>query len=106
MAALRERLKAVIGGAGSKGAGGSAISSDELGGPRSAKFGHVSPDRAPLRQGSRSRQLHDNPCAAQRAWLAGPPPETETDRAIREQGERLREAFPAVDFDDPNRHAR
>jgi hypothetical protein len=39
-------------------------------------------------------------------WLAGPPQETEIDRAIREQGERLRAAFPRVDFDDPDRHAR
>jgi hypothetical protein len=35
-------------------------------------------------------------------WLAGPPPETSIDRAIREQGERLRKAFPEVDFDYPN----
>ncbi len=34
-------------------------------------------------------------------WIAGPSPETPTDRAIREQGERLREAFPKFDFDDP-----
>jgi hypothetical protein len=27
--------------------------------------------------------------------------ETPTDRAIREQGERLQKAFPAVDFDNP-----
>ena len=39
-------------------------------------------------------------------WLTGPPSETETDRAFREQSEQLREAFPVVDFDDPNRHAR
>jgi hypothetical protein len=38
--------------------------------------------------------------------FAGPPPETPPDRAIREQGERLREAFPRVDFDDPGRHVR
>jgi hypothetical protein len=30
-------------------------------------------------------------------WLAGPPPETPTDRAIREEGERLRKAFPFLD---------
>jgi hypothetical protein len=30
-------------------------------------------------------------------WLAGPPPETPTDRAIREQGERIRKAFPFLD---------
>jgi hypothetical protein len=30
-------------------------------------------------------------------WLAGPPPETPTDRAIREQGERLCKAFPFLD---------
>jgi hypothetical protein len=34
-------------------------------------------------------------------WLAGPPPETPTDRAIREEGERLRQAFPDIDFDQP-----
>jgi hypothetical protein len=34
-------------------------------------------------------------------WLAGSPPETTTDRAIRKDGERLRKAFPEVDFDDP-----
>ena len=39
-------------------------------------------------------------------WLAGPPPETPTDTAIREQGERIRKAFPQVDFDDPRRHVR
>jgi hypothetical protein len=30
-------------------------------------------------------------------WLAGAPPETPTDRAIREQGERIRKAFPYLD---------
>ncbi len=30
-------------------------------------------------------------------WLAGPPPETPTDKAIRERGERLRTAFPWLD---------
>jgi hypothetical protein len=34
-------------------------------------------------------------------WMAGPPPETPTDRAIREEGERLRKALPEIDFDDP-----
>jgi hypothetical protein len=34
-------------------------------------------------------------------WLAGPIPETLIDRAIREQGERLRKALLKVDFDDP-----
>jgi hypothetical protein len=34
-------------------------------------------------------------------WLAGTPPETPTDRAICEQGERLRKAFPQIDFDHP-----
>ncbi len=34
-------------------------------------------------------------------WLA-PMPETPTDRAIREEGERLRKAFPELDFDHPN----
>ena len=33
-------------------------------------------------------------------WLA-PMPETPTDRAIREKGERLRKAFPQIDFDRP-----
>jgi hypothetical protein len=33
-------------------------------------------------------------------WL-GPLPETPTDRAIREEGERLRKAFPQIDLDDP-----
>jgi len=33
--------------------------------------------------------------------LAGPLPETATDRAIRDQREWLRQAFPQVDFDDP-----
>ena len=35
-------------------------------------------------------------------WLAGPPPETPTDTAIREEGERIRKAFPEIDFDRPN----
>ena len=35
-------------------------------------------------------------------WLAGPLPETPTDRAIREEGEQLRRAFPTVDFDHPD----
>jgi hypothetical protein len=30
-------------------------------------------------------------------WLAGPPPETPVDRAIREEGERLRKAAPFLD---------
>jgi hypothetical protein len=29
-----------------------------------------------------------------------PPPEAPVDLAIREEGERLRKAFPAIDFDD------
>jgi hypothetical protein len=33
--------------------------------------------------------------------ILGPLPETHTDRAIREEGERLRKAFPQIDFDDP-----
>ena len=33
-------------------------------------------------------------------WLA-PLPETPVDRAIREEGERLRRAFPTIDFDHP-----
>jgi hypothetical protein len=39
-------------------------------------------------------------------WLLGPFPETPADRAIREQSERLRDAFPQVEFDDPERHVR
>jgi hypothetical protein len=38
--------------------------------------------------------------------LAGLPPETPTDTAIREHGDRLRKAFPTVDFDNPDRHVR
>jgi len=38
-------------------------------------------------------RLHDR--------IAGSPPQTPTDRAIREEGEQLREAFPKADFDDP-----
>lgn len=34
-------------------------------------------------------------------WIATPIPETPSDRAIREEGERLRKAFPNTDFDDP-----
>jgi hypothetical protein len=34
-------------------------------------------------------------------WFAGPMPETPTDRAIREEGERIRKAFPEIDFDHP-----
>jgi hypothetical protein len=30
-----------------------------------------------------------------------PPQETPVDQAIREEGERLRKAFPAIDFDNP-----
>jgi hypothetical protein len=30
-------------------------------------------------------------------WLAAPPPETPEDRAIRDEGERLRRAFPFLD---------
>jgi hypothetical protein len=33
--------------------------------------------------------------------IGGPPLETPTDRAIREEGERLRKAFPQIDFDQP-----
>jgi hypothetical protein len=33
-------------------------------------------------------------------WLH-PLPETPVDRAIREEGERLRKAFPTIDFDNP-----
>ena len=32
--------------------------------------------------------------------IAGPAPETPVDRDIREEGERLRKAFPTIDFDD------
>jgi hypothetical protein len=34
-------------------------------------------------------------------WIAGPSAETPTDRAIREEGERVRKKFPKTDFDDP-----
>jgi hypothetical protein len=39
-------------------------------------------------------------------WLGvldrlAPLPETSVDRAIREEGERLRKAFPTIDFDNP-----
>jgi len=33
--------------------------------------------------------------------IAGPAPETPVDRGVREEGERLRTAFPTIDFDDP-----
>jgi len=33
--------------------------------------------------------------------IAGAAPETPVDRAIREEGERLRKAFPTIEFDDP-----
>jgi hypothetical protein len=39
-----------------------------------------------------------------RLWVLdrlAPMPETRVDRAIREEGERLRKAFPAIDFDHP-----
>jgi hypothetical protein len=32
-------------------------------------------------------------------WPLGREPETPTDRATREEGERLRKAFPEMDFD-------
>lgn len=38
-------------------------------------------------------RLHD--------WIAGPPAEAPLDRTVREEGERLRRAFPQTDFDDP-----
>jgi hypothetical protein len=38
--------------------------------------------------------------------LAGPPPETPTDTATREHCERVRTAFPQVDFDNLRRHIR
>ena len=37
-------------------------------------------------------------------WLLGPPPETLTDKAIREEGERLRREYPNVDLDDARRY--
>ena len=39
-----------------------------------------------------------------RLWVLDrlfPPQETPVDRAIREEGERLRRAFPTIDFDHP-----
>jgi hypothetical protein len=48
--------------------------------------------------------LCDRPLFA-KLWLiellCGPPPETPVDRAIREEGERLRRAFPDFNFDHP-----
>jgi hypothetical protein len=38
--------------------------------------------------------------ASIRLWLF-PLPETPEDRAIREEGERVRRAFPRIDFDHP-----
>jgi hypothetical protein len=38
-------------------------------------------------------------------WIAGPPPETSVDRTIREEGERIRKAFPEIDFDHPGARA-
>jgi hypothetical protein len=38
-------------------------------------------------------------------WVA-PLPETPTDQAIREEGERIRKAFPDIDFDHPNPRVR
>jgi hypothetical protein len=47
----------------------------------------------------------DHALTKSRLWLLdrwlGPSPETPTDRAIREEGERLRKAFPGIDLDDP-----
>jgi len=37
-------------------------------------------------------------------WLWRPP-ETPEDRAIREEGERIRKAFPWIDFDHPGRRS-
>jgi hypothetical protein len=34
-----------------------------------------------------------------------PLPKTPVDRAIREEGERLRKAFPTIDFDNPGPRA-
>jgi len=33
--------------------------------------------------------------------IAGPAPETPVDRGVREEGERIRKAFPRIDFDHP-----
>lgn len=38
--------------------------------------------------------------------LAGPMPDTPTDLAIKEEEERLRQAFPQVYFDDPDHRVR
>jgi len=38
--------------------------------------------------------------------LCGPFPETIADQARAREAERLRAAFPRVDFDDPERHVR
>jgi hypothetical protein len=37
----------------------------------------------------------------QHRGLVRPNPETPDDRAIREEGERIRKAFPSIDFDHP-----
>ncbi len=34
--------------------------------------------------------------------IAGPAPGTPVDHAVREEGERLRRAFPTIVFDDPS----
>lgn len=39
-------------------------------------------------------------------WVAGPIAETLADRNIKEGAERLRRAFPKVDFGNPKRHVR
>ena len=38
--------------------------------------------------------------------LAGPIPETPEGRTIERAAQRIRNAFPQVDFDDPKRHVR
>ena len=38
--------------------------------------------------------------------LVGPMTETAADRTITGERERLRQAFPQLDFDDPGRHKR
>jgi hypothetical protein len=79
-----------------------------LSGALSAVFSEVGPRRRNLcaRALDRADYLITGTRLSVLDRLAGPPPETPTDRAIREQGERLRQALPQVDFDDPARRPR
>jgi hypothetical protein len=50
------------------------------------RLGHAATDWCSFQMGTVSIRLN-------------PPPETPVDRAIREEGERLRNAFPGIDFE-------